>query len=329
MWNFPLRCLKAMLYSILLANVFCYAAGTDAASDIALSARVVNPEVTYTISNATRGYTPREDAVIALRAGDTLATARYGRAYLRFVDTVEILLLPNSSLEIIASRVDEADEYLLRMRLVGNAVVRFIDASSASVLLELIANQSTIRTRQGWFSFWSDFESSDVVTVASGNIAVSTYFGDELVSAAEGLRINLSGVHKAAMDAPYNGARLIGEVVGCEGRVRSLLPNLNIRAGTSLGYAEIGFVNNNALLRIVGRTADGVWYRIQRFSGFGWVLASAVETTCVPPLYPNLYGENNRELFDVEGIELLMLNPFYGTFESDPWFYRWLETTAP
>jgi uncharacterized protein YgiM (DUF1202 family) len=312
---------------LLIVLLLLMAASASAANEIALSARIVNADVTYSIVSAQRRFTLREDAQIALRAGDTLTTERYGRAYLRFADSLELLILPNSTIEIIASQDTDSDEKLLSLRLTGIAIARY-GADSDDVVLEIETSRAALRTAGGWFAMWSNYSESDAITVAEGRVEVIESARSQMVTAGEGLLINDGESTPVALEAPYNGARVIGIVDGCDGRVSSTLPELNIRAGTSLGYTEIGFINNGASLRLVGRTIDGIWYRIQRFSGFGWVLASAVETDCVLPEYPNLYGEDNRELFDVEGIELVLLTPFYGNFDSDPWFYRWLEAPS-
>jgi hypothetical protein len=286
-------------------------------------------DVSYGITNADGSFALREDAVVALAMGDTMQTSRTGRAYLRLEDAVEILILPETQVEILESVQIESGEARLRLAINGHATFRIDENSSQAAALEIMTQQSTVRAVEGWFAVWSNLEGGDVVTVASGSIEVETSAERSLVSVGDGALIRDRRVEIIPMEAPYNGSKLVGMVDGCNGRVDSLLPALNIRAGTTLGYAEIGYVDNGVALRLMGRTVDGLWYRVQRFSGFGWVLANAVETECALREYPNIYGETNRELFDVEGIELVLLTPFYGNFESDPWFYRWLEAPAP
>ncbi len=325
MLNSLLRRQPTSILSIGVLLFLFHVSSTASADGVALSGRVVNPDVVYSIASAERSFTLLEDAVFALAAGDTLTTGRGGRVYVRLEDALEILVLPNTHIEIVASEVAEPESIRLLVRIDGSAIARFSDLRQTQVVLEIEADHSTIRADEGWFAVWSNLENGDVVTVAQGNLRVEALGRTEVISPEDAIRVDRSSLNVIQVQPPYNGARVIGIIDGCDGRVQSLLPLLNIRAGTTLGYAEIGFLDNGAQIRIMGRTTDGNWYRIQRFSGFGWVLSSAVQTDCVPPEYPNLYGENNRELFNVEGIELVLLTPFYGSFESDPWFYRWLE----
>jgi hypothetical protein len=317
-WSSPSRNLFFFL-------IFTAIATASAQDGLALSARIVNPDVSYSIVSAARNFVLREDAIIALAAGDTMETSRTGRAYLRMGDALEVLVLPSTRIEIVASLTIATDNARLNIGVDGNAIFRFNDASQQSVALSITTEQRTFRANEGWFALWSNLEGGDVVTVASGSVDVVTATDTQTIRVEEGMLARDGSIRIVAMEPPYNGSRLVGIADGCNGRVNSVLPNLNIRAGTTLGYAEIGFVNDGASLRLIGQTVDGLWYRIQRFSGFGWVLANAIETDCVLPEYPNIYGESNRELFNVEGIELVLLTPFYGNFESDPWFYRWLE----
>lgn len=329
MWNFLPRWLSNPSRSLLLLIMLAGFTTASAQDGLALSARIVNPDVSYSIRSAARDFVLREDAVVALATGDTMETSHTGRAYLRLGDALEVLVLPSTYIEIVTSEWIDQDNARLDIRVEGNAIFRFSDARQQSVALSIITDQSTVHATEGWFALWSNLEGGDVVTVAAGTVDVEASSGVRSIGAGEGMLAREDGIDFVAMDTPYNGSRLVGIVDGCDGRVSTLLPNLNIRAGTTLGYAEIGFVNDGASLLLVGRTVDSLWYRIQRYSGFGWVLANAVETNCSLVEYPNIYGESNRELFDVEGIEIVLLTPFYGNFESDPWFYRWREAPAP
>ncbi|MDX2139006.1 MAG: SH3 domain-containing protein [Chloroflexota bacterium] len=293
--------------------------------DYAASARVVNPGVTYTIVSGVGTFTLREDTVVAVTAGDTLTTDREGRVYLRFGEQLEMLLLPNSRLEVLENRGSPATGLGLRLRLDGHIVSRNASAQQEELQLELLVRDSVVRSDDGWFALWSDIEGGIVATVAGGTVIVETDTERQELMIGQGMTIIGENVRVTPMDHPYNGARLVGLLSGCDGQVEILTDVLNIRAGTTPGYSVIGYLEDGATVRLIGVTESGVWYRIQRYSGFGWVLANGVQTDCSPPEYPNQFGENNRELINVEAIELDLLTPFYGAFGEDVWFYRWLE----
>jgi len=293
--------------------------------DYAASARVVNPGVTYSIVSGGGTFALREDTVVAVTAGDTLTTDRDGRVYLRFGEHLEVLLLPNSRLEVLENRGSPETGLGLRLRLDGHIVSRNMSAQQDVLQLEVQIRESVISSDDGWFALWSDIEGGVVATVTDGTIIVETGLEREELTSGQGMTIIGDDVRVTTMDRPYNGARLVGLISGCNGQVEIVTDVLNIRAGTTPGYTVIGYLEDGAIVRLMGVTESGVWYRIQRYSGFGWVLANGVRTDCPLPLYPNQFGENNRELIDVEAIELDLLTPFYGAFGDDLWFYRWLE----
>jgi hypothetical protein len=297
--------------------------------DYALSARVVNPGVTYSIVSGVGTFALREDTVVAVTAGDTLTTDRDGRVYLLFADQLEVLLLPNSRLEVLENRGTPETGLVLRLRLEGHIVSRNVSSQPDMLQLEVLIRETVVRSNDGWFALWSDIEGGVVATVSDGMVTVETGAESQSLTRGQGMTMIADDVRVTAMDRPYNGARLVGLISGCDGQVEIVTDVLNIRAGTTPGYTVIGYLDDGATVRLMGVTESGVWYRIQRYSGFGWVLANGVRTDCPLPEYPNQFGENNRELFNVETIELDLLTPFYGTFESDVWFYRWLQNPSP
>jgi hypothetical protein len=292
-----------------------------AQDDVAISARVVYPGVTMQLVGTQDALPLREGAVFPLRAGDTLRTDRQGRVLLTFGDALEILLLPISTLEITTSQTGESG-YQLSARLAGQSIQRFADAPTQPLSLELVAGEVVINATDGWFGSWSFVENSSIVTVAVGEVEIASNGETMTLAAGDGARADLTTLEVTTFPSPLSAARLIGFTEGCEGTVRTPLDALNIRAGTSLGYAIIGYVNDGQPITLLGRTEDGNWYRVQRYSGFGWMLASAIDTDCTPPRYPNQYGEDNVEFFGIESIELELLAPFFGTPETNLWFFR-------
>ncbi|MCC6612427.1 MAG: SH3 domain-containing protein [Anaerolineae bacterium] len=320
--------------SLLLCGLLLLTGGRAARAQdgYAAAARIVNPGVAYHLDGTAGTVAPREDAVLAVSAGDSLETDRSGRVLLTFAEDLQILLLPSSRLEVLGNRLADDGTYQLRLRVEGHTVQRFDSAGAQKIALNIETERGEVRAVRGWFALWSDLERSTVITVAEGNVDFVPTWGPPLYSAqaAEGIVAELNTARIIDVTEPYNGARMIGLASDCVGHVQVAGGVLNIRAGTSVGYAIIGDVLDGATVRIMGITEDGDWYRIQRYSGFGWLLTSGVQAECPNlPIYPNLSGENNRELFDVEQTEIDLLAPFYGQFDDDVWFYRWREQAEP
>lgn len=311
--------MRRLLSLVVLALLSVGAAAAQ--DDVAIGARVVYPGVTMQLVGTQDALPLREGAVVALRAGDVLRTDRQGRVLLMVGDALEMLLLPISTLEIATSQVGEG-EYQLVMRLTGQSIQRFTDAPTQSLTLELVAGEVVINADDGWFGAWSFVENSSIVTVAEGEVEIASNRETITLAAGDGARADLTTIEVTTFPPPLSAARLIGFTEGCDGTVRTPLPALNIRAGTSLGYAEIGYVEDGQPVTLLGRTQDGNWYRVQRYSGFGWMLASAIATDCIPPTYPSQYGEDNVEFFGIESVELDLLAPFFGTPETNLWFFR-------
>lgn len=311
-----------LLAALLLAGGWA----AHAQDGYAASVRIVNPGVSFQLAGTEAIFMLPEDAVLPMATGDVLETDRTGRVLVEFANDLQLLLLPSSRLAVLDSQRGEDGQYELRLRIDGHSGQRLGTADAETIQLTIDTEWGEVRASAGWFALWSDLERSTVITVAEGNVDFAPNWGAPLYSAgtAEGIVIELDTARVIDLTPPYNGARMIGLASTCEGRVNAAGGVLNIRAGTGVGYSVIGDVFNGARVRVIGVTEDGVWYRIQRFSGFGWMLTSGVQADCPDlPVYPNLSGENNRELFNVEQAELDLLEPFYGQFDDDVWFYRW------
>lgn len=318
------RCLSITLIALTCTLTVAHAQDADG---YAGTARVVHPGVTFTLVNTPRPLSLREDAVQGLTAGDVLTTDRTGRVLITFGDWLEILLLPSSTLTMLENRALGGGRYAVRVGLDGHTVQSWLPASAAQASLEIETDLARVRAESGLLAVWSQLEGSAVVTVAEGAAEVTTVVGTLPLRAGDGLFADtVTARVEPFAEPPYNGARAFGLLRGCDARVSVGGERLNIRAGTSVGYAVIGDLVDGARIRLLAITEDGLWYRIQRFSGFGWVLTSGVRADCPAlPLYPNNYGEANLELFNYEPVEVALLTPFYGKPEDNLWLWRWPE----
>jgi hypothetical protein len=288
---------------------------------LAATVRIVNPGVSLTLVNTLMARSLREDASLPLTAGDLLTTDPRGRALLTFGDTVQVLLLARSSLVVLENRLSSDDQLILRLRLDGHAVSTIARPAAA---LTLETSFASVTADDAHFAVWTDLERNLVVTVADGSVTV-LHSDSYTLSPGDALTADrLSAQINSFTSPPYNGARAFGLQSGCEARVAVSGGRLNIRAGSSVGYDIIGDLVDGATVRIMGITEDGLWYRIQRFSGFGWVLTSGVRAECPNlPALPNNSGEANLELFDYEPFEVELLTPFYAAPGENVWLWRW------
>jgi hypothetical protein len=315
---------RLLIYMLLITSVI-FGTLAQAQTDVALRTRIVNEGVTILLGGTQGGRTLREDASFPLTAGDILTTDRSGRALLEFGTGVEILVLPNSTVTVLANQQVE-NRWSLRLALEGQTVQRVRLDDAASYTLEIELPTGIAQSSGGWYAVWTVLEGRSVITLQNGALTFVQGADVTPLERAQGLLATETGVSVETFDdAPYNGAALIAQLEGCDAQVTAPGGALNVRAGTSVGYAVIGDLNTGTIVRLMGRTVDGNWLRVQRFSGFGWALASGITTECELPVYPNLSGEANLEMTFVEAIEVELMTPFYGTFESNPWLYRWLE----
>jgi len=62
-------------------------------------------------------------------------------------------------------------------------------------------------------------------------------------------------------------------------RVTILPQNLNIRSGPNTGYEIIATLDTGAVLKLIGRTANNEWYKVEFDGKTGWLLALYVEVS--------------------------------------------------
>lgn len=246
-------------------------------------------------------------------AGDMLRTNETGRALLTFLDEIEVLILPESSYELLD--FGEA----LSARIAGYAVQR--GTLDSAYRLEVAGSTPFVVTRPAaWFAVWPD-----VITVAEGTAEIIANDAALSVAAGQGMRVTpLREPNIAPLESPLNDARLVGLLDGCPGEMNTVNNlNVNVRFGSDFGQGVIGNIPNRTPVSVMGVNLSGTWYRIQAFSGFGWVQQPLVANTCVDlPILPDNQYERSIGIFGVLPPEVTLLEPFYGPPEGDLWFYR-------
>lgn len=265
------------------------------------------------------------EALSPLGTGDAVRTDDRGRAYLSMLDTLEILVLPNSMLQIEQLETPAEARLSLAAQLEGHMVQRLQDAAAiASYHLE--TNDFSVTRPALHFALWSGFEESSVVTVFQGEAEISSDDMTSVVRANQGLRVESRSLLSLRYAPPLNAARLIGLLEGCKAQVRTGGDlRVNIRNGSGFGYDIIESRPNRAEVTLLGRNQDETWYRVQLLSGFGWVRSMLVDHQCTDlTLLPRINLEQNMRLYYVNPSELALLAPFYGSPANDWWFFRTL-----
>jgi len=288
------------------------------AQEYAAVLRIVRPGVEIRRLNTEQWFALPIDAELPFGAGDVLRTDGEGRAWLEFNADMRFLILPDTTLELNAF-----DPTHFAARIDGDSL-QFVGANTDFTEFALEAGALTVTQPAEMFGVWARADSS-VLTVAQGDAFAHANNEDFTVPAASGLRVNASGeVEAAEMESPFSAARLIGQLDGCPGVTQTVGElNVNVRVGPGFSFTVIGSIENGHEVRVMGINAAGTWYRIQAFSGFGWMQVPLVENTCTDlPVLPNNTIERNIGVWQVTQAELELLLPFYGAPEDDLWFYR-------
>ncbi|MEZ4668269.1 MAG: SH3 domain-containing protein [Anaerolineae bacterium] len=263
----------------------------------------------------------RPGAQMAFGPGDSLRTSHTGRAYLTFADSLEILVMPDSTFSL-ATFIDQPQP-TFTAQVEGHLIQRRLSALEVADY-QLTVGHLTLTHPADFFAVWSAFEGYDVVTVDQGRVDYSAAGIMGVVGAAQGMLLAEGESFLTAPDYPLNAARMVGARSTCVGQIENGgEANLNVRAAPGVGSSIIGNIADQSRVPIMGINARRTWYRIQVLTGFGWVRAALVKNDCAnPPLLPDESLENNVEMFDVSPLELALLQPFYGQPENNLWFYR-------
>jgi hypothetical protein len=260
----------------------------------------------------------REGAEAPFGTGDTLRTTDTGRAYLTVPNTLELLILPSSVFTLNSLTAVEIGANL------EQGIVVFRSAADAAIKSADIQTAHFSVTRPApLMALWSDAERNSSVLVAAGSADVRSNSTIFTVEASQGfLAGNSSSGGVGSIEPPLTAANLEGELFGCPGIIQTGGLNLNVRVAPGLESTVIGNIENKTQIQLMGVNAFDTWYRIQAFSGFGWVQKALVRTDCRDlPALPRGFSERNPGIRDVLPLELALLESFYGAPEDDLWFY--------
>lgn len=303
--------------------VFCFASrpsvSSQAQTQLAATLIVVYEGVELRRANTDVWLPLEQHAQMPFGAGDQLRTDLTGRGRLRFDEQGEVLLLPNSSLQLVTYAGDPVE---LRLRLTQGYSVHTSE-SAPHIQHYAVETSHLVITQPAELFAVQKLRDSSSVVVALGTAEVQAGAQVQQVSAREGLRSDQQRQQSATLEGLPHFAQLEAQLDSCTGLVAAQSrDSLNVRAGPGEGYFAIGLVDNGETVQIVAQTPLGERYRVRYLSAFGWVIASGVITTCRDlPILPYDAGERFVGIVEPDSWEAALLQPFFGTLEDDPLFY--------
>ena len=235
---------------------------------------------------------------------------------------MEILILPGATLTINVLQTQADGRVEFDAQLDGAAIQH--TSRGAIMSYRLRTTDFVVTEPAESFAIWSGFEDRSVMTIETGEAVIETETDAFTVGENDGIFLLNGAMSSLPLGEPLNAARMVGMVDGCDAFVDSGDDRvLNIRSGAGLGFTNIGFIRNGDDMILMGVNEQGSWYRVQRFSGFGWVNFLGVVENCTDlTVFPNVFQEQNVELFAISERELTFLIPFYGDPSENLWFYR-------
>lgn len=282
--------------------------------------------VSIRLSGAQNAPSLPVNALSLIARGDSIHTDEQGRALLVLADATYLLLLPNSRLILHDYRLD-AEGIIFEASVQGVAVQTTQDAFAS---YQLHLDVGRVVDAGALFGVWSTLEDNVVVTSAIGQTSVVLEDEIFVIASGEGGRVRDNVMDIAIINAPYNAARLIGQLDGCEAVVvTSESTGLLIRRGAGRGFERMNLTMDGETVRVMAQTESGTWSRVQFLNGFGWMqsLALSIEDGCADlrRLPDETLERNDIRVINLREEERTLLIPFFGSPTVDIWFYRFDE----
>ncbi|NDJ61479.1 MAG: SH3 domain-containing protein [Chloroflexi bacterium] len=290
--------------------------------DLAAAVMVLADEVLVLRSGTREELALPPGAVAPIGPGDRVRTTGNGRAFVTFQQINRLLLLPDSTYELVVFAQTRNDEVILEGVLSGIAVQQFGD-DPARWAYQLAAARHNVTAPSALFAVWAQPGELEAVISASGSLTVTT--ADEMIAVPAGAGVATRyGSTPILLEPPLHAAQLVALAIDCQGVIATTdgLP-LRLRQGAALDYPIVDGLESGAVVNIAGTTQNELWYRIPFQSGFGWLFRRFVAADCSRlPRFPDLVGEETEQIELVTEAELDLLAPFYGSPSTNPIFYR-------
>lgn len=311
----------------------------------AATLRIIHSGVEVRLVNTQRWIPLPVGAETPLGEGDSVRTDLTGRAIVQF-GTAKALVLPATQYTI-----GFYDETGANVTVMGRSIAA-IPADSIRYSVSGFMNIMTNRTTDALFAVSTRPAASlpvlaplnerpPVIYAISASDGVEIVHPDGAVLLPFGQGFAIDGRDSAfspiSLSAPmrFSDLEIATSPAVCDATaIPTLAPRLLARIGAGEAYRSMGGIEYGEPLRIVGKTERGDRYRIAYFSTFAWVVAHGVQLdpACDVNTLP-IYSYDTVELplgmVAVTPEELELLQPFYGTPNDDPWFYRATNDLTP
>lgn len=312
--------------AVLLLLAVTWTASAQDLTPLAATVTVTADGVQVVRANTTRPLPLRAGAIAPLGAGDQVLTDADGRALVRFGEDSTLLLLPDSRYTVLVYGAGEGGEQVLDAALSGIAIQRV--ASPAQWQYQLQTDGLTVTQPSALFAVWALPDRFEGVVSASGDVTMTpTEAAPIEVLAGQGWLLGYDAP-PTPLQAPYlHPVPVLIDALACVGTVSTGgSDGLRLRRGAALDYPIVGVLRDGQQVGIAGVTENGLWYRIQYQTGFGWLFSDLVTTDdpdCARlPVSPNLIGESNETVGRLTEDERGLVEPFYGTPRQNGVFYR-------
>lgn len=256
-------------------------------------------------------------AETAFNVGDTLRTGDHGRAYLEFQEDGQLLVLPRSTYQLVEFAY--SPNLHLSAKLTGQIdqnLTSKVDAYRLETPRLLVTQTSAL------LAVWDRDDAPASITSAKGTALVTVADKQFTVNEGQGLLVRSPDAPVVSdLALPLTEPHLEGQLYGCPGMIHTI-DNLNINIRTGIQGGVIGNAPGNSVVKVMATNQAKSWYRIQIFSGFGWIQADLVQTACTGlTVLPENSYEFNWGLQQIQPFEYALIEPFYGPTEHDPWYY--------
>lgn len=273
----------------------------------------------------TQNWIPlRVGSKMPIGAGDQLRTNEHGRAILSFgANKAQALVMPSS--HVLLDYFLAEDAFNLDLTVMAGRVIFTVDTANITEF-RIAAGDTIVTEPSPHFGLQVD-NLLDVVSLISAEGDLGVQVADEMISipAEHGLRVRADQQLDpiTALTFPYNFAKLDGVLDGCPATINTNGEmSLNVRVGANIEYDALGSVPHNTPVYLMAISPNNERYRIQFFSGFGWVLATGVTSACVDlPVIPYGTPETVLQVERPRRTEIEFLYPFFGDPRQNVIFY--------
>lgn len=276
--------------------------------------------VQITRQNSTNSVTLEQGSYLPIVDGDSIQTHE-GWGVLTFPETITIVILPHTTIGIQHYSVDSGITHIELM--VDGHIIQSTHRPSHEFEYQLNTATFTITKPSELFAVWSDYK---FLTGITNDLGILNVLNDNHEIILQPRTAFLDGVPRVLLSSsPNHLSKLYAQNINCSLSVISDT-NWNIRKDTILSANPIGFISNdNREVAIVGQTEEQDWFRIQRFTDFGWVSSDAFDfhnAGCPDlPTFTNEITEIVLTIRNWQANDLEIFLPFYDTSENNPWFY--------